>query len=670
MDSAASRSMSGIYGRIRKDEELSPASDIVITGFNGTTSLVDSVGKNEDNMTEYYVPTMPKDLVLLCANDYAQQGAVILLPKSGFVLKLKNEEQEKFIKMIKQHEIRKTLTVKNRTYEVDNTSEESLAAATQYFNTKLNTSSVDERILAHLLCGFTLKDLISVVQGETVTGIHPEITITALQRFSQRWGSTPDAVQLAKPDVMGNKKGYMSEQEKILTIGQSIEMDFMESDYNDDSGTITTEDGSDSGIKRKRIKKLPTHGGAIAACVTVDCYSGYVMGKLVKSTAKSVEIVREIIDEFKKYNYPVKEFSADNGILTQSIFRVISPEVETYLRQNHIITRRSEPYNHSNGTPTVEVTIRRIKNLMGMAIHYILRNPNFQNMGYSKIQILKLWGELFYWAVLMINLKPCKNEPTKTKYEVFTKKKPNVQEIRLLPIFAHLMVLRYQEGISSIDNTFGKYYQYGLYVGPDLKVKGAIRAAVIVHNNIQIIVTTKYKSVSDGGGINPYPQVNAGLNRMLNDEKDKITEEITNKNDEDTLSDDTSEGGGTTEQLKPQLDYEEEAKPITNDVSDSSINEIAESKVPSITIENKNENEKMMRKVMRNIQRKEINRSLWPTREERMRSRIEKQKKETAFFADWNTNLEDSVYYSFLEQQYVKICDDNDNYTKMLSPEI
>lgn len=669
MDSAASRSMAGSEGRLKNVTPLEGDS-ITITGFNGTISNVRLVGQNEDNKKEYYVPSMPENLVLLCANDYAQDGAVVLLPNSGMVIKMSENERKELLKTLNKYEVTKYLKVKNRTYEVDEWDDEfAYAAATQYFNTKIHTTSVDERILAHLISGFTLKDLKAAIKNKSVTGLHPEITSAALTRFGERWGSTPDAVQLAKPDLMGNKKGYMSEEEEILTIGQYVESDFMESDYNDEEKLSTSEEILDNGLKRKRIKKLPTHGGAIAAIVTVDSYSGFVMGRLVKSTAKSIELVKEIINEYEKHNYHIMEFAADNGILTQSTFRVITPEVETYLLGKRIATRRSEPYNHSNGTPTVEVTIRRIKNLIGMAVHYILRNPNFQYMGFTKNQILKLWGELFNWAITMINLKDCKSAPGKTKYEMFMKKKPNIQEIRILPIFAHLMVLRYHEGISSIDNTYGKYYQYGLYVGPDLKVKGAIRAAVLVNNSIQIIVTTKYKSVSDGGGLNPYPQVTAGLNRMLSDEVTETLENNTNDASKEYLSErsenltnilpDTSEIESISED---ESKISEQIKTNTNENNDD-IPLVISQELKSDSSKNEDKNITIAKQSKKPKNTKAINRDNWPTREERIKMREERKQNlnETSFYADWNTNQNDSIYYSFLDNTYIKISSENEN---------
>ena len=78
--------MSGIKDRLQSVRETD--SDIHIKGFNDTTSIVTNIGYNEDNKMEYNVSSMPKDLVLLCANDYAQDGAVILLRDEGYVIKL------------------------------------------------------------------------------------------------------------------------------------------------------------------------------------------------------------------------------------------------------------------------------------------------------------------------------------------------------------------------------------------------------------------------------------------------------------------------------------------------------------------------------------------------------------------------------------------------------
>ena len=141
-------------------------------------------------------------------------------------------------------------------------------------------------------------------------------------------------------------------------------------------------------------------------------------------------------------------------------------------------------------------------------------------MGFTKEQVLKLWGEIFYWSLTAQNLKQCKHENKKTRWEVFKKTVPNVQEIRMLPIFAFVMVLRHSLPEASLDGANREFLQYGLYVGPDLKVKGAIRAAVLTGNGVFIIVTTKYKGVTDGGGIDIYPKVQRGLTQIIEDQEE------------------------------------------------------------------------------------------------------------------------------------------------------
>ena len=154
-----------------------------------------------------------------------------------------------------------------------------------------------------------------------------------------------------------------------------------------------------------------------------------------------------------------------------------------------------EAYNHNIGTPHIEKTLR-------FAMLYVLRNSNFKHFCFSRTQILKLWGETFYWAIVIINLKPSYNNPAITKHEHFTGQKPDLRAIRLLPIFSSLSDLRYDEHKELQSNHV--CCQLGLYVGPSLLVPGAIRAAVITNNTVQIITTSVIKAVSDDGQLSIY----------------------------------------------------------------------------------------------------------------------------------------------------------------------
>jgi hypothetical protein len=43
---------------------------VIVQGFNGSKSMVDAMGINSDGKKEYYISSMPHDLVLLSATDY------------------------------------------------------------------------------------------------------------------------------------------------------------------------------------------------------------------------------------------------------------------------------------------------------------------------------------------------------------------------------------------------------------------------------------------------------------------------------------------------------------------------------------------------------------------------------------------------------------------------
>ena len=115
---------------------------------------------------------------------------------------------------------------------------------------------------------------------------------------------------------------------------------------------------------RKKRKKLATHGGAIAGNVSVDVYSGYVHGRLIKSMGKAVESVKIMVDKYETEGYPVKLFAADKAIVSAGKFKVMTPETMQYLAEKHIKWVGAEPYNHANGTPHVEQVIRVIGDLI------------------------------------------------------------------------------------------------------------------------------------------------------------------------------------------------------------------------------------------------------------------------------------------------------------------
>ncbi len=511
LDSAASANMSGVLGRI--SDSAKPQANIRINGFNNAGSMVNSVGVNSDGRKEYFVRDMPSNLALLCANDYAQIGAVVLLPESGSIIKLNELEKSAFLSFIEQFSVYLQLKVENRTYEVCRTScDESecvqkvellhaesahSGTATRYFNSKVNITNSEERILAALLTGLSFNDLYLMIKFNSAEGLPRDITVQSLNNFEHKYGRTPSVLQMALPNLAGNTKGYMAQPPRVAKIGERVEADFFVGEFNEDSLSSATEDSN----SRKQSAKLASHGGATAGFVDVDVYSGYLNGELAKSVANSVDFVRNTVSTYERFHHEIVLFAADQGILTQSHFRVFMPAARKYLESKGIRTECSEAYTHDHGTSHVERAIRAIKEKIRFAVLYLFNNPNFVYLGFTKTQILQLWGDLFYWALHVINLQPCVNVPEKTKYELFHGRKPDLRSIRLLPIFSVLYVLRQASAKQDLPSN-RKFWQRGLYVGPSDQTPGAIRVAVVTKGKLKIIVTTNFKSVSDGGDIN------------------------------------------------------------------------------------------------------------------------------------------------------------------------
>ena len=507
--------MSGVDGRV---SEKGNGEELVVGGFNGKKSIASIKGINEDGKEEWFVEDMPNDLVLLCANEYAKDGVVILFGDDGMVIRLKGDDEKELRNWIEKYPVEKMLVVKNATYRVIDKEETEVEAmvANTYFNTKVNVSDGEERILAYMLMGFGWDTLWGGVNDGSIKGFHPGLTKELLNKFAKKWGKSPDILQMAHPNITGNMKGYMSEREEILEVGY-IQADFMSYDFNDPNLGKMIEDR----VGGRRRKKLQTIGGAIAGFVAVDEYSGFVYGRLVKSMASPMQLIVELFGEYEKCGHHVKSFAADEGISSSSDCRVMTTEVERYLIQKRCKLVKADPYNHQNGTPKVERMIQTIKNRMRMAFQYGLSNQNIERLGYSRVGIMKLWGEVFMWAIEVENMKRSRGNTIKSKWEVFTGQVPNIQDRRMLPIFSVIKVHRV-EGKTRTDASEGGYYQYGLYCGPCTFGKGVIRAAVVQKGVISILRTSKYKGVSDGGDAMQYVNVNGGIELVIRDQIENL----------------------------------------------------------------------------------------------------------------------------------------------------
>ncbi len=516
-DTGASSNMSGLPGRLH---EIFPKTDynIMISGYDGSKCIVDLVGLNEDSKRELYCKKMPPGLVLLSGQQYAAEGAAILYKDEGVVIQLEEEELKSLKAFVEQFTVLKKMKVNNGIYEVTTRNshvkgeteegfmviEEALTGrANRFFNTKVHVSNGTDRVLSMLMMGLSLEDLKLLVKHKSLSGMPPDLTERVINTFEHRHGRTPDIITLAIPVNRRNRSGLMDRPEELTKVGQRIEVDCAESDYNEER----TE-------KEKKSKKLMANGGAIAFAVCVDCYSGYMISVLLTSTGDAIKFVKRFVEEYRNIGHEIKTFAADSGVVSQSKYQVFEPEVETYLRAEGIQIHRAEPSNHQMGTSTVENAIGKIKKLVNIAVTYILLNPAFQQTGFTEKQIKQLWGVLIFWATTVQNLKPCPREQDKTRYEVMNGVKPNMQNIRMLPIFSIVLIPR--DGRELHNGINKTTHRIGMYVGPTLSTTGAIRVAYLSKKKkVQITITSQFTPASDGWGLNIHQNVNRGLQTLI-----------------------------------------------------------------------------------------------------------------------------------------------------------
>jgi hypothetical protein len=75
-----------------------------------------------------------------------------------------------------------------------------------------------------------------------------------------------------------------------------VEIDIMEPDYNDPTSV--------------KGKKIQTWGGATCAALCVDCASGYLTGKLLKSMGNTVLVVKDFNQYYKLHGHKIKKLAS------------------------------------------------------------------------------------------------------------------------------------------------------------------------------------------------------------------------------------------------------------------------------------------------------------------------------------------------------------------------
>jgi hypothetical protein len=167
-----------------------------------------------------------------------------------------------------------------------------------------------------------------LTNNDAVSGFPRDLTATALYSFENKYCRTPGVLQLAFPDLSGNAKGYFAPKPVLTHCGQRIEADFFEPEFNDISALDDTSEPPFSSIQRSKLKKLKSFGGALAGYVYTDVFTDHVDGTLLNSMAKPLPLVKATVRAFKVKKHKVEVFSADQGVISQSLFRIAIPAVQ------------------------------------------------------------------------------------------------------------------------------------------------------------------------------------------------------------------------------------------------------------------------------------------------------------------------------------------------------
>jgi len=390
--------------------------------FNGNASISGRIGTNRDGFTVHEINDMPPNLTLLAASQYASKGAVVLFQEKGVIIKGSKLEIENFRKFVDQQTVFLNLKVVRGTYEVSRDDgldkkdkedkkvditenlfgeeEEEECGGVTYFNglngrnTKIQVANENDRIMTLLLCGWSMKDLEAAAKYNTILGMHPTITSEAIREFIKLNGSSLNVVSMALSRNQPNIGAFEGIRKKPERMGH-LQMDIGEFDFLDELK---------EGDKKRR--KLASFGGALFFALWVDEYSGFLRGKLLKNTKNVVEVVKYAIQGLRRDGHTAHEFTADTGINSAAVWQVMSPEVERYLLDEGILVKRSEPRNHANGTSQVEAGIGNVKILIRFAYQYMFGNNILSKLkDVKESDILKLWGEIFTWAVIVSGLK-------------------------------------------------------------------------------------------------------------------------------------------------------------------------------------------------------------------------------------------------------------------------
>jgi len=551
-DSGCSNTMSGQTSRVLANAEEESLPSKVKFG-NGDELVVTREGINEDGVSEIVVPGMPTERTLLCANDYTQNGITILTQTGGAVyIDPSSDERLRLDEFLGGWKPWKTLYVKDKVYYMREPPGvkfsppefiEAAASQTKFFNSRISVTNVEELVQVYALMGFPLKSLRQSIKGNTIDGIDPRLTTTAINAFERKYGSNVDPFILASPWMRhGLINAVNNVPEKPTEIGH-LEMDVFEMPFL-------------SEIKDGKREPLSCLGGGRYLYLWIDKYSLCLGGAIATGQKNPVRMVDKA--DYLMYRQNGKKMVkliADQGVNSQAMYQVGTGDVALWCQRHNVVIRLAEAYNHQNGTSLIENYGRWTKTFVRFMYQFYIRCPYIWQLGFNKAHIKLLWGEFGLHAININRLFPHPTIEGVSRIEAHDGRRGNIQNYRVLPPCVSL-VLRRVGNSANLEDSHGHFWQYGLYCGGSVTVKGGARFAVISGDRLIVITTTSFTAVSEGGGSFTYPVIQKGI-RLLNPKSIEDFEEEARQDKLDKAIEDVTEvtkaGGGILNAVKDVL---------------------------------------------------------------------------------------------------------------------
>ena len=184
----------------------------------------------------------------------------------------------------------------------------------------------------------------------------------------------------------------------------------------------------------------------------------------------------------------------------------MNTKVEEYAEKEGFKTFVSEAYMHNYGTALVENTGRRVQQFVYMWFQWYVRNAMVAYLGFNSVMLKMLWGEWSMHGLEVLSMQPHPSIEGVTVRQAHSGEKPHIGKYLCLPP-GIVMVLRRSRNDMNLTGKAGAFWQYALVVEGSKKTPGAGKFAVISGGKVQIITTTQFTGLSEGGSACTLPMV-------------------------------------------------------------------------------------------------------------------------------------------------------------------